>query len=99
LEGRALDLARGQACALVDDLPAAIPRPDGDLLGTVGMPVEPGLAHQQLDRTAKLLRRYPNLRADAFEAGRALRGRLADARRRPVLAEHAPQRHAPCPRR
>ena len=47
VEGWGLDdLFRRQTDAVVDDVHPRVGRPDGDLLGAVGMPVQPGLSHQ-----------------------------------------------------
>ena len=44
----ARDLGRRQADALVDDVHAGVARAHGDLLGAVGVAVEPGLADEDL---------------------------------------------------
>ena len=38
------ELVRRQADALIFDVDAAVARPEGDLLGAIGMAVKPGLA-------------------------------------------------------
>ena len=48
------DLLRRQADALIDHLHAGIARAHRDLLGAVGMAVEPGLADQELQAPAEL---------------------------------------------
>ena len=53
LQRRIGDLGRRQADALIDHLETGIARPDGDLLGAVGMAVEAGLAHQHLEPPAE----------------------------------------------
>ena len=55
LERSVDDLGRRQADAFIEHLHAAIPRPDGDLLGPVRVTVEAGLADQQLEAPAKRL--------------------------------------------
>ena len=49
------DLLRRQPDALVDDLEAGVAGPHRDLLGAVGVAVEPGLADQQPQPAAELL--------------------------------------------
>ena len=92
------DLRRGQPDALVDHLEAGVPCAHGDLLGAVGVPVEPGLADQQPQPAA------PSSLAGARGPGRAprparvaagRRRRRADPGRRAVLAEHLAQRAGP----
>ena len=53
------DLLGRQPDALVDDLHARVARRDRDLLGAVGVAVEPGLADQDPDRAAERLRPRP----------------------------------------
>ena len=47
------DLLRGQADALVDDLHAGVACGDGDLLGAVGVTIEPGLGHEEPRRPVR----------------------------------------------
>ena len=49
------DLLRRQPDALVDDLEAGVAGAHGDLLGTVGVPVETGLADEEPQPLAELL--------------------------------------------
>ena len=55
LQRRLGDLLGGQADALVDHLHAGVAGAQGDLLGAVGVPVEAGLADQDLDPVPDLL--------------------------------------------
>jgi hypothetical protein len=50
--GRSPRSARGEADAAVHDLHPGVAGGHGDLLGAVGVPVEPGLGHEQLGRPA-----------------------------------------------
>jgi hypothetical protein len=54
LEGSIGDAGGGEADALVDHLDAAIAGGDGDLLGTVAVAVEAGLADQHLEPAAEI---------------------------------------------
>ena len=49
------DARRRQADAIVDHLEAAVAGAQGDLLGAVGMAIEPGLADQHLGAPAEPL--------------------------------------------
>ena len=95
------DLRRGQADALVDHLDAAVPRLDGDLLGAVGMAVQPRLADQHLEPPAEPPGQGLDPAAhrlqgsDAVFGNRPHRRGRADAGGRPVEAEDAAQRPAP----
>ena len=53
LQGGVGDAGRGEADALVDHLDAGIAGGDGDLLGTVAVAVEAGLADQHLEAAAE----------------------------------------------
>ena len=85
--------ARRQPDALVDDLDADVARLDRDLLGAVRVPVEAGLADQQLQRASEPARQ----RAHALAHRRGVVARPPPTRRptiagrRAVLAEAAPQ--------
>ena len=80
LGGRAGDLGRRQADALVDDVHAGVARPDRDLLGAIGVAVEAGLADQELQPP-------PEGVADPLDLVAQLRDRLA---RRPPAASPTP---------
>src|SRR4051794_27582738 len=57
------DLRRRQPDALVDHVEAGVAGAHGDLLGAVGVPVEPGLADQDLHATTERLRHALDLLA------------------------------------
>ena len=61
------DLGRCQADPLVDDLEAGVPGPHGDLLGAVGVTVEPRLADEEPQRLAQLFTQGAHLLADGGE--------------------------------
>ncbi len=89
------DALRREPDALVDDFHAAIAGAHGDLLGTVGMTVEAGLADQHLDAPAKPSRHRVDLPPRDFEAAVGDAGGTRDTGRRTILAEHAAQRVRP----
>ncbi len=96
VDRRAGDLRRGQPDPLVDDLHARVAGADGDLLGAVRVPVEPGLADQDLEPAAQRLADPRHLLAQLGHRGAGRRrGGLADAGRRPVGAERVAQRLRP----
>ena len=95
LGGRGGDLGRRQADALVDDVHAGVARADGDLLGAVGVAVETGLADEELQPPAERLADPLDLVAQLGDLLARDRRGLADAGRRPVLAEHVAQRLRP----
>ena len=70
VDRRARDLRGREPDALVDDLHARVARADRDLLGAVGVPVEPRLADEDLHAAAELL-------ADARDLVAQLRELLA----------------------
>ena len=89
------DFLRRQADALVDHLHAGIARAHRDLLGAVGMAVEPGLADQE-GQAATELAGYPvDVGADVVEPADVVAHGAADAGRRAVFAERFAQRPAP----
>ena len=90
------DLRRRQADALVDDFHADVAGAHGDLLGAVGVAVEARLADQELEAPAELGGQLVDRGAHAVER-RAVAGdgRLRDAGRCAVFAEHPAQRRAP----
>ena len=65
LERAGHDLLGRHTDALVDDLEADVARLEGDLLGSVGVAVEAGLAHQQAGTAAQLLLERAQLLAQA----------------------------------
>src|SRR6187200_844026 len=67
LQGGLGNLLGGEADALVDHLHAGVAGPQGDLLGAVGVPVESGLADQDLDPVADLLGDRVDAAADLLE--------------------------------
>ena len=83
VDRRARDLRRRQPDPLVDDLHARVARPHGDLLGAVGVPVEPGLADEDLHAAAELLGDAGDLVA---QRGDVLAGRRRAAAPTPVGA-------------
>ena len=97
--GRRHDLCRRQPDALVDHLEAGVAGRHGDLLGPVGVAVQPGLGHQQA-------RRPPGRRRQGTGPGDQGRQVLAPATdptahpgRGPELAEDLPQGSGPLARR
>ena len=54
VDGGGDDLVGGEADAVIDHFKAHFAGPDGDLLGAVGMTVEPRLAHQEFRGHPKL---------------------------------------------
>ena len=102
LRGRIGDLQRGQPDPLVNDVHPGVTGTHRDLLGTVGVPVEPGLADQELEAPAERLAHLLDLLAQLGDLLARDGGRLADARRGTILTEHRPQRLRPlagrCPR-
>src|SRR6185295_1581228 len=81
--------------ALVDHLHAGVARPHRDLLGAIGVAVEPRLADQKGQAPPELARDAVDLGADGVEAGDVVTRRIADAGRRAVFAERLAQRPAP----
>ena len=98
--GRSDDLLRGQPDSLVDDLEAGVAGAYGDLLGAVGVSVEPGLPDEQPQPSADLLAGGLHLLADLGEllAGLGHADRSGDAGRCTELPEHLTQRAGPLPR-
>ncbi len=90
------DAGRREADALVDHVHPGVTRPHGDLLGPVGVAVEPRLAHQDLDpapeRLGHPLDTVPKLVESLI--GRSRR-RIANPRRPAILTEHIAQRGRP----
>ena len=99
--GRRDDLLGREPDALVDHLEARVARTYGDLLGAVGVTVEPRLADQQPQPAAQLLAGRPHPVADGGQLGAGLghADGAADAGGSPELAEHLAQRAGPLPRR
>src|SRR5439155_1350088 len=64
LQGAGGDLRRRQPDAVVDDVHAGVARADCDLLGAVGVAVEPGLADEDLERAPESLGDALDLLAD-----------------------------------
>ena len=97
VDGRAGDLLAGQPDALVDDLHADVAGADGDLLGAVGVPVEAGLADQDLHRAAERLGRAGDLVAQLGHVLGRRRGAAASPMPvgRAVGAEDVAQRLRP----
>ena len=95
--GRGHDLGRGQPDALVDHLEAGIACGDGDLLGAVGVPVEPGLGDEETRWATGALGQRPGAQADRGQVVAAPAHPAADARRRPELAEHLAAARRPTP--
>ncbi len=93
VDRRARDLRGREPDALVDDVHAGVARADGDLLGAVGVPVEPGLADQDLQRAPERLADARDLVAQLLVGGGG--GGVADAGRRAVGAEDVAQRARP----
>ncbi len=93
VDRRARDLRRSEPDALVDDVHARVTRTDGDLLRTVGVPVEPGLADQDLQRAPERLADARDLVAQLLVGGGG--GGVAHAGRRAVGAEDVAQRTGP----
>ena len=89
------DLLRRQANALVDHLHAGVARAHRDLLGAVGMAVEPGLADQERQTTTELARNAVDVGANIVEPADVVAHGAADAGRRAVFAERLAQRPAP----
>ena len=85
------DARRRQADAVVDHLEAAVARAQRDLLGAVGMAIEPGLADQHLGAPAQALGQPVDPGA---HAGEALLVDLAAGRRSPRSAPDS--RRTPC---
>ena len=84
-----------QPNAVVDHLHAGIAGPSGDLLGAVGMAVEPGLADQQFQPTAELFRNAVDLGANLIKPFGVVAHRGAHSGRRAIFAEGGTQRGAP----
>ena len=80
------DLVRGQPDAVVDHVHAGVGGAHGDLLGAVGMAVEPRLADQKLEPPAELQRDALDLAAQRIEIVR----RLARPGATPVGARNSP---------
>ncbi len=92
------DLARREPDAGVDDLEAGVSGPHRDLLGTVGVAVQAGLADQELQRPAQLLPEGVHPLAHLGQASLvAATARRGDAGRRAVFAEHLAQHPGPLP--
>ena len=93
------DVLRRQADAVVDDVHARVERARRDLLGAVGMAVEPRLADQQFQPLAELDRHPLDFAAQRSRSPASLAG----ARATPVGARYSPnsaaQRRAPFARR
>ena len=89
------DLGRGEPDALVDHLHAGVAGAHRDLLGAVGMAVEPGLADQKFDAAAELAGNALDFGTHPVEAVARMRRRARHPRRRPIFAEHFAQRRAP----
>jgi hypothetical protein len=93
------DLRRREPNALVDDLEPGVAGTDGDLLGTVRVPVQAGLADQQTQPRAELLAGG----GDPLAHGSELLAGLGDAHATrhsgggAVLAEHLTQGAGPLP--
>ena len=100
LDGGRDDLRRGEPDALVDHLEAGVAGADGDLLGAVGVPVEPRLADQEPQPAAELLAGGPHPLADVGQrrVGLAAAAGRGHAGGRAVLAEHLAQHAGPLPR-
>ena len=93
------DLRRGQPDPLVDHLEAGVTRRHGDLLGTVGVPVQPGLGHEEARRATRALREGLGAYAHRGQVLTAPSDAAADARRGPELPEHLAQGPGPLPGR
>src|SRR5258706_10877260 len=95
------DLVGSESNALVDDLHARVAGEYRDLLRAARVTVEAGLADEQLQPAAQLLRDLVDARADRGELRQvaARRHGRVDARRRAVLAVHGAQRVGPLARR
>ena len=90
------DAGRGEADALVDHLDAGIAGGDRDLLGTVAVAVEAGLADQHLEAAAEAGVGGVDLaRAPAANTSAAATRAPGDAGGGAVLAEHLAQALAP----
>ena len=91
VDGGADDLLGREADALVDDLHAEVAGADGDLLGTVGVAVQAGLADEDADLATDLGLDGRDAGAPGTELVLQRPGRrhggLADAGWSPVLAE------------
>src|SRR5215207_6016016 len=98
LDRRGDDLLRGQPDPGIDDLHADFPRPQGDLLGAVGVAVEPRLADQDLDPVTDLLGHLVYARAGLVEQLAVAVGcRAADPGRPAIGTEDLAQRLRPLP--
>src|SRR5215207_10689006 len=96
VDGGAHDLRRRETDAFVDDLHADVAGAHGDLLGTVGVAVEAGLADEELDAPAELGRQLVDRSAYAVERGAVAGDRgPRDAGRGAIFAEDATQGSAP----
>ncbi len=97
LHGGGDDLRGGEPDALVDHFETGVPGPHGDLLGTVGMPVQAGLADEELQPAPELLagRHDPFPDVGELPAARMHRRSGGHPGRSPVLAEHLPQGTGP----
>ncbi len=89
------DLGRGEPDSLVDDLETGVPGCHGDLLGTVGMAVQPGLGHEQPGLAACLLGDVPGPSPHRRELRPPVADTAAHPGRGPVLAEDLPQDAGP----
>ncbi len=92
------DLGRGQPDALVDHLEPGVARRHGDLLGTVGVPVEPRLGHEEARRAAGALGQRPGADPDRRQVVAPTAHPAAHAGGGAELAEHLAQRPRPLPR-
>ena len=92
---RLSDRLRGQADTVIDDVHAGVARARGNLLGAVGMAVEPRLADQKFQPPAEPLRYPVDRGADVVEPFGVVADGGADAGRRTVFAERGAQRKAP----
>src|SRR5262249_36606100 len=97
VDGRPHDLLRREPDALVHHLDAAIAGTHGDLLGTIGMAVEPGFADQQLDAPAELVGDALDLATHVLETGIGLRScdGAADTGGGTIFPEYLAQRMPP----
>ena len=101
LQRRGGDLGGGQADPFVDDVHARVSRAHRDLLGAVGVPVEAGLADEDLRPAAEPLLQARDLLAQLAQirVRRFVPAGLADAGGGAVGAEHLAQRARPLARR
>ncbi len=93
------DLRRGQPDALVHDLESGVAGAHGNLFGAVGMPVQAGLADEELQPAPQLPPGFNDPVPDAGELSATSMHRSAGhPGRRPVFTEGVPQDPGPLPR-